>query len=78
MSMVESGLGISILAELVLYRTPYDIVIKETDPPLHRNLAIAKNSKKKTTVIVQRFLDFLQEYPYRNIIENILTSRMNI
>ena len=78
MSMVESGLGISILAELVLYRTPYNIEIKETDPPLRRNLAIAKNSKKKTSLIVQRFLDFLQEYPYTDIIDNILASRLNI
>ncbi|NYB75258.1 LysR family transcriptional regulator [Sedimentibacter hydroxybenzoicus DSM 7310] len=78
MSMVESGLGISILSELVLYRTPYNIVIKETDPPLYRNLAVAKNSKRKTALIVQYFLDFLKEYPYTKTIESILASRLNI
>ena len=33
MSMVESGLGISILPELILRRIPYRIVAKELDVP---------------------------------------------
>lgn len=33
MSMVESGLGISILPELILKRVPYRIVAKELDVP---------------------------------------------
>ena len=36
MSMVESGLGISILPQLILKRVPYRIVAKELDVPAYR------------------------------------------
>ena len=35
-AMVASGLGISILPELVLRRTPYEVVVKPLDPPQFR------------------------------------------
>ena len=46
MSMVESGLGISILPERILRRTPCHIVTKELDVPAYRNIAIALRNKK--------------------------------
>ena len=46
MSMVESGLGISILPELILKRVPYRIITKELDVPAYRKIAIALRSKK--------------------------------
>ncbi len=47
MSMVESGLGISILPELILKRVPYRIVAKELDVPAYRKIGIALRSKKQ-------------------------------
>lgn len=46
MSMVESGLGISILPELILRRVPYRIVAKELNVPAYRNIGLALRSKK--------------------------------
>ena len=60
MSMVESGLGISILPELILKRVPYRIVAKELDVPAYRKIGIALRSKTNASLAVKRFLDYLQ------------------
>ncbi len=60
MSMVESGLGISILPELILRRIPYRIVIKELDIPAYRKIGLAMRDKKSASLAVKRFLDYLQ------------------
>lgn len=58
-SMVESGLGISILPELVLQRTPYKIVKKELDTPAYRKLGIVLKDAQHASPAVKRFLDYL-------------------
>ncbi len=60
MSMVESGLGISILPELILKRIPYRIVAKELDVPAYRNIGLALRDKKASSLAVKRFLDYIQ------------------
>ena len=60
MSMVESGLAISILPELILKRIPYQIVAKELDVPAYRNIGLALKSKKNASLAVRRFLDYLK------------------
>lgn len=60
MSMVESGLGISVLPELILKRIPYKIVLKELDVPAYRKIGIAMRSKKSSSLAVKRFLDYIQ------------------
>ena len=60
MSMVESGLGISILPELILRRVPYRIAAKELDVPAYRKIGIALRSKKNASPAVKRFLEYLQ------------------
>lgn len=60
MSMVENGLGISILPELILKRVPYRIVAKELDVPTYRKIGIALRSRKTASLAVKRFLDYLQ------------------
>jgi DNA-binding transcriptional LysR family regulator len=62
MSMVENGLGISILPELILQRIPYNIVIKELEEPAYRSIGIALRDQKSTSLAVRRFLEYL---PYR-------------
>ena len=64
MSMVEKGLGISILPELILRRTPYRIITKELDVPSFRKLGIAIRDRKNVSLAVRRFLEYLD---YRNI-----------
>lgn len=60
MSMVESGLGISILPELILKRIPYRIVAKKLDVPAYRNIGLALRDKKASSLAVKRFLDYIQ------------------
>jgi DNA-binding transcriptional LysR family regulator len=62
MSMVEKGLGISILPQLILKRVPYRIVMKELEVPAYRNIGLAFRDKKNASLAVKRFLDYL---PYR-------------
>lgn len=60
MSMVEKGLGISILHELILKRSPYHIVIKELDVPAYRTICFALRNKKTASLAVKRFSEYLQ------------------
>ena len=46
MSMVEKGLGISVLPQLILQRIPYRILTKELDVPAYRRVGLALRSKK--------------------------------
>lgn len=62
MSMVESGLGIAILPELILKRVPYRIIAKELDVPACRDIGLALRSRKNASLAVKRFLEYL---PYR-------------
>lgn len=67
MSMIESGLGISILPELILQRIPYRIITKELDIPAYRKIGLAMRDKKTASLAVKRFIDYLQ---YRNNFTN--------
>ena len=58
-SMVESGLGISILPELILKRIPYRIVARELEIPAYRNIGLAWKEKKGNSPMLKRFLEYL-------------------
>ena len=60
MSMVESGLGISILPELILKRVPYEIEIKELDIEAYREIGIAFKDKRKKSTAVKKFLGYMK------------------
>ena len=62
MSMVENGLGISILPELILNRIPYQIIAKELEVPAFRNIGIAMREKNSLSLAAKRFQEYL---PYR-------------
>lgn len=62
MSMVEHGLGISILPELILKRIPYHIITKELEIPAYRNIGLAMRSQSTLALAAKRFLEYL---PYR-------------
>lgn len=63
MSMVENGLGISILPELILKRIPYKLVTKELEIPAFRKIGIAMRNQQALSHAATTFLDYL---PYRN------------
>lgn len=60
MSMVESGLGISILPELILRRIPYRIVTKELEVPAYRKIGLALRDKKNASLAVKSFLEYVK------------------
>jgi DNA-binding transcriptional LysR family regulator len=59
MSMVENGLGISILPELILHRIPYQIIAKELEVPAFRNIGIAMREQKSISLAAKSFLEYL-------------------
>ncbi|MDO4312945.1 MAG: LysR family transcriptional regulator [Eubacteriales bacterium] len=61
MTMVEAGLGIGILAKLILRRTNYDIVCLPTDPPIYRELAIGYKEKDSLPIASKYFIKYLLE-----------------
>ena len=61
MAMVEAGLGVSMLASLILRRTNYHIVCRPTDPPVTRTLAVAYKDGNALPVASRRFIDMLVE-----------------
>lgn len=72
MSMVESGLVVSILPELILRRVPYHIVIKELDVPAYRTIALSIRDRQTASLAVKRFVDYLD---YRNSVSPSLLKK---
>ena len=62
MMMVEAGLGVSILAELILRRTNYDIVCLPIDPPITRTLAVGYKDKDSLPIASKYFIDYLMAH----------------
>ncbi|MFJ7971669.1 LysR family transcriptional regulator [Psychrobacillus sp. NPDC096389] len=59
MSMVENGLGISILPELILQRIPYQIITKELEVPAYRTIGIAMREQKSLSLAAKQFLEYV-------------------
>lgn len=60
MSMIESGLGVSILPELILKRVPYNIIVKELDVPAHRDIGIVMKDRKTASLAVNKFIEYIK------------------
>lgn len=65
MTMVETGLGVGILAELMLRRTNHSIVSLPVDPPIYRELAIAFKDKDSLPIASKYFIRYLLENAHR-------------
>lgn len=68
MSMVENGLGISILPELILKRSPYKLELRELDVPEFRRIGLAMRNRKSLSLAAARFLSYLD---FRNRIDQM-------
>ncbi len=62
MTMVEAGLGVSILAELMLRRTNFDIACLPIEPPVYRSLAIGYKDKDSLPIASKYFIEYLLEH----------------
>lgn len=63
MSMVESGLGVSILPELILERVPYDLAIRPLDVNPIREIGFAVRSQADASLAVRTFEGYLARVP---------------
>lgn len=61
MTMVEAGLGVSILAKLILRRTNYHIVCLPISPPIYRTLAIAYKDRASLPIASKYFIEYLKK-----------------
>lgn len=59
LSMVEQGLGISILTELVLHKTSYDVVALPIEPAIIRTMSIVTKDKNTLPLASKAFLQCL-------------------
>lgn len=62
MAMVEKGLGISILPEMILKRIPYRIEIRPLKAPFYREIGIAMRKKKHAAPAVIKFIEYLEAF----------------
>lgn len=61
-AMVEKGLGISILPEMVITRQNHNVAMLELEEREFRSLGIAVNSIKYSSPATRRFLKYVQEW----------------
>lgn len=59
LSMVENGLGVSILPELVLRKTNYNVAILPISPPVTRQLGLIAREKHELPIASKYFIDHL-------------------
>lgn len=64
MAMVEKGLGIGILPEMILRRIPYHIEIRPLTESYYREIGIAVKNKKMMSPAVSKFFQYLK---YREV-----------
>ncbi len=61
MSMVESGLGVSLLPELILQRTPYRLYTCPAEPAFYRRLGVSWMKREESSIAVTKFVQYLLE-----------------
>lgn len=62
MAMVEMGMGVSILPDMILRRIPYKVEIRSLRKPYYRTIGLATKNQKHITPAVKKFIDYL---PFR-------------
>ncbi len=56
LSMIEQGMGVSILAELVLHKTAYDVAALPLDPPVIRTIGIVMKDRRTLPLAARVFI----------------------
>lgn len=59
MSMVESGLGVSILPSLIMKRTPYRVVERPLEPHAYRTIGFLTRKTAAPMLAVEKFREYL-------------------
>lgn len=59
MAMVERGLGVSILPDMILRRIPYKLEVRPLKVPYCRTIGLAYRDKKKLSLAAEKFVECL-------------------
>ena len=71
LSLVEAGLGFSIMPELVVYNTTRNVKIAPFKPNEYRTIHLAKSKNSVLLPEAKIFYDYIIEYSIKNNIKNI-------
>ncbi|WP_455500279.1 LysR family transcriptional regulator [Gemmiger sp.] len=66
MAMVERGMGLSILPDLILKRVPYRLAIRPLREPYYRPIGLATKADAHLTPAARKFMEYL---PFREGVE---------
>lgn len=61
LSMVEQGLGYSLLAELVLQKTAYNVAVLPIQEPVHRAMALVTRDKRSLSLAAKTFMQYISD-----------------
>lgn len=62
MAMVEKGMGVSVLPDMILQRTPYQVEIRPLQKPYYRAIGLATKKQRYRMPAVEKFIHYL---PFR-------------
>ena len=74
MSMVENELGISILPELILHRTPFKVALRELQEPMYRQLGVVVKDTRHASPAARRFLEYF--HANKNILKEVIKNNV--
>ena len=60
MAMVHEGLGVTVLADLIMEKCPYPLEARPTDPPITRTLALAYKDEGRLPIVAKRFMAHIE------------------
>lgn len=66
MAMVEAGMGVSLLADMITKRTDFKIVKRPVDPPIFRDISIGYKDKAGLPLASLKFIHAIEEYVRSN------------
>lgn len=75
-AMVESGIGISVVPELFLYRSPYAIGSRVLDENFHRPICISNRRDYMSSPITESFIEHVRKWAGDNR-DAVVTERKN-
>ena len=58
LSMIECGLGVSIMPQLILKRMPYNVALRELDTSIYRDIGLILKGAQSSAA-TRRFLTYL-------------------
>lgn len=61
MAMVERGLGIGVLPDMILKRIPYRIAVRSFRNPYYREIGLAMKDRTKLSPATQMFIEYLRK-----------------